>query len=117
MAETTRIPQERLAQYFDDFTKRVLRDPSPEAADVELVSTEWGDQTVASGARLLGITYDRHRSSLEFAFDTGDHRVDHPKEVWVLEEDDGFVSSVEVVRADGDREVVRIQHVGLRRLE
>jgi hypothetical protein len=31
-----------------------------------------------------------------------------------VEEPDGFVSTIEVVRGDGSREIVRVQRVGLR---
>jgi hypothetical protein len=65
---------------------------------------------------LLGITYDRKKDSLEFALDSGDHRVLDPGEVWVMEEPDGFVSAVEVVRPDGGREVVSVKRLGPRRV-
>jgi len=35
MSATIRIPRDRLARYFDAFTKRFLKDGSPEAVDVE----------------------------------------------------------------------------------
>lgn len=121
MSATKRIPREQLQAYFDAFSRRFLLDGSPEAADVELVSPSLGDQVLARGARLAGITYDPRADSLEFSFEltiheTGDHRVLSPKEVWVVEDDDGFVSSMEVVRPDGTREVVEIKKVGLRRV-
>jgi hypothetical protein len=46
----------------------------------------------------------------------GDHRIFEPREVWAVEEPDGFLSAVQVVRPDGAREVVRVQRVGLRRV-
>lgn len=106
MSATIRIPQERLAGYFDAFTKRFLRDESPEAVDVEVLAPDLDDQ-LAAGAPLIGITYDPHDNALEFALESGDHRAFQPQEVWVMEEPDGFLSTIEVVRADGLREVVR----------
>ena len=117
MARTVRIPLERLAAYFDWFTRRFLRDGSPKAVDVEVLEPELGAQYAAQGARLLGISYDDRADSLEFMFDVGDHRVFEPQEVWVIERSDGFISVVEVVRPDGRCDVVRVQHVGLRRIE
>jgi uncharacterized protein DUF5335 len=117
MAVTKAVPREQLEEYFDEFTKRFLRDGSPEAADVEVLEPDLGEQVVAHGIRLLGITYDRHKNSLEFALEAGDHRIIEPKEVWTIEEEDGFVSAVEVVHPDGGREVVSVQRVGLRRVE
>jgi len=117
MTVTRGIPREQLGEYFAEFTRRFLRDGSPEAVDVEVLEPDWGDQVVAQGARLLGITYDRHTNALEFELDSGDHRVIEPEEVWTIEEADGFLSAVEVVRSDGTREVVSVKRVGLRRLD
>lgn len=114
MAVTTRIKDDQLALYFDQFTKRFLRDDAPEMATVEILSPEWGEQREAEGEHLLGITYDRHGNSLEFELESGDHRVYNPREVWVLEDKDGFVSGIEVVRSDGEKEVVTIRRAPLR---
>src|SRR6478752_3272874 len=115
MAVTKAVPREQLAEYFDEFTKRFLRDDSPEAVDVEVIEPDWGEQLMAQGARLLGITFDRHKKSLEFELEAGDHRIIEPVEVWAIEEDDGFISAVEVVHTDGGREVVSVKRAGLRR--
>ena len=112
MSLTTKIPPERLVAYFEAFTRRFLRDDSPEAVDVLVLEPDWGDQYVAEGARLIGITYDPRSKALEFALEGGDHRVYRPEEVWVLEEDDGFLSAIEVVRPDGTREVVSVKRAG-----
>lgn len=117
MAVTKGIPREQLEEYFAEFTRRFLRDGSPEAADVEVLEPDWGDQVVAQGARLLGITYDPKRNVLEFELDSGDHRLVEPQEVWAVEEEDGFLSALEVVHSDGTREVVSVKRVGLRRLD
>jgi hypothetical protein len=116
MTTTTmkQIPRKGLAAYFDAFTKRFLRDGSPEAVDVEVVAREWGDQQPVQGARLIGITYEEDTRTLEFAFDVGDHRVVKPKEVWAVEEPDGFISSLEIERPGKVKEVVTIKKVGLR---
>jgi hypothetical protein len=115
VAVTKGIPHERLADYFTEFTKRFLRDESPEAVDVEVVQPDWGDQVLASGSRLLGITYDPHKDSLEFSLEGGDHRIIAPQEVWTVEEPDGFLSAVEVIHSDGSRDVVSVKRSGLRR--
>ena len=117
MAVTKGIPLDQLEEYFAAFTRRFLQDGSPEAVDVEVLEPDWGDQFVTQGARLLGITYDPHTDSLEFELDAGDHRIVEPGEVWAMEEEDGFLSAIEVVHSDGAREVVSIKRVGLRRLE
>lgn len=117
MPVTTRVPQDRLAEYFDRFTKRFLRDGSPEAIDIEVLEPDWGIQSAAHGARMVGITYDAGTNTLEFELDSGDHRVYQPQEVWTIEEANGFLDAIEVVRADGSREVISVKQVGLRRRE
>jgi hypothetical protein len=117
MPETKQVPRERLHTYFEEFTKRFLRDESPEVVDVEVIEPEFGDQVLTAGARLLGITFEPRKNSLEIMLETGDHRDLNPQEVWVVEEPDGFVSAVEVVRDDGSREVLSVKRVGARRID
>lgn len=116
MTLTTMIPQDRLAESFDSFTKRFLRHGSPEALDVEVLEPDWGDQEVARGVRLLGITYDRRSGALEFALESGDHRIYAPADVWVVQEADGFLSAIAIMRPDGSHEVVSVKRVGLQRI-
>ena len=40
--------------------------------------------------------------------ETGDHRIPQPKEVWTVEEPDGFITSIEIVRDDATREIVKV---------
>jgi hypothetical protein len=91
-------------------------DESPEAVDAEVVGPDWGDHFILHGARLMGITYDRHDDALEFALDSGDHRIYRPLEIWTLEEPDGFLSAIQVVASDGSRQVVSVKRIGLRRI-
>jgi hypothetical protein len=113
MPVTSKVPRDKLEEYFDVFTKHFLRNESTIAADVDLVSQEWGDQVEAEGAHLVGVTYDPKENALELTFEAGQHRTYHPVEVWTLEETDGFVKAIEVVRDDGAREVVRVRRLGV----
>jgi hypothetical protein len=111
--ETARVPNDKLEAYFDKFTKHFLVRESTNAVDVEVLSTDWGDQFAAEGAHLYGITYDPKDNALEFSLEGGDHRIQKPKEVWTAEEFDGFVKAIEVVRDDGTREVARVNRLGV----
>ena len=108
MSETKRIAQDQLTRYFDAFSKKFLMSDSPGAADVELVGPDVGDQPVANRVRLLGVDYDPHTNALELELGSGDHRAFNPREVWAVEESDGFVSSIQIVRDDGAKELVNI---------
>jgi hypothetical protein len=117
MSATTQVPRERLAEYFDEYTKRFLHNSAPESASVEVLGPDLGDQSAVEGARLLGITYDARENALEFELDCGTHRIEAPEEVWTVEEQDGLISAIEAVCSDGSRQVVSIKRVGVRKME
>jgi len=108
MSETKRIARDQLTRYFDAFSRKFLMPDSPGAADVEVVGPELGDQRLANKARLLGVDYDPHTNALELELESGDHRSFNPREVWAVEESDGFVSGIQIVRDDGAKELVNI---------
>jgi hypothetical protein len=108
MSETKRIATDQLTRYFDAFSKRFLMGDSPDAVDIEVLG-DLGDQRLANGAKLLGVDYDPHTNALELELEAGDHRAFNPREVWAVEEPDGFISALQVVRDDGAREVVKIR--------
>ena len=112
MSNTKHIADDQLEKYFDSFSRRFLMRGSQEAADIELIGSDVGDQVVASGAHLLGIDYDPHTRALEILLEAGDRRVYEPREVWTVEDPDGFISSMEVVLNDGTRQVMTIKRVG-----
>jgi hypothetical protein len=112
MAATKQIPHDQWKDYFDRFTKRYLRDDRPEAATIELLSPELGDQVEAEAAHLQGISYDPRSKALEVLLEKIDHLVFHPKEIWVWEEEDGFLHSIEIVRDDGTKEILTIRRIG-----
>ncbi len=116
MSLTAKIPEEQLADYFAAFTRRFLLDESPECVDIEVLEPDWANHStpIAECAHLLGITYERRTRTLEFELDSADHSIEEPAEVWVLEEPDGFLNAIEVVYADGSRQVVSIKRVGMR---
>lgn len=113
MAETRQIPREEWEAYFDRFTKQHLRDDRPEAATIEVLSPTIGDQIEEESATLLGITYDPKGRAFEVLVEGLDHLVFEPREVWVVEEEGGLLSSVEIVREDGTKEVLTIHRTGL----
>lgn len=116
MSVTTQVPRERLAEYFDVYSRRFLQTASPPTADVEVLGADLGDQSLVQGARLLGISYDGHDHALELELDAALHRIEAPKEVWTVEEEDGLISAIEVVCADGSRQVISIRP-GVRKTE
>lgn len=117
MSVTKQLSPEGMEEYFDRFSKRFLKHETTNVADVEMVSLTLGDQVATDGAHLVGITYDPKRKSLELELESGDMRAYEPKEVWAVEEDDGFVRTIEIIRADDTREIVTVRRLAVRRAD
>lgn len=111
--ETKRIPDDQLKVHFEQFTKHFLLRESTNTADVQVLAPDWGDQYVGEGMPLRGITYDPKEKAIEFELESGDHRVPTPKEVWTVEEPDGFIKTIEIVRNDSTREVIQVNRRGV----
>jgi hypothetical protein len=114
--KTKQIPTDRMEQYFAGFSKRFLQKENS-TADVEVLGMDLGDQIEAEGVRLIGITYEPKTRELEVELDGGDLRSFKPKEVWAIEEDDGFIRTLEIVRDDDTKEIVRVRRQARRLTE
>jgi hypothetical protein len=117
MPVTIQLSPARMADYFATFTKRYLVNESADVADVEVLSPTLGDQQVVSGGHLVGITYEPKGNTLEVELESGNVRAFQPKEVWVVEEENGFLRAVEIVRDDDTRELIQVHRLGLRKLD
>jgi Family of unknown function (DUF5335) len=90
--------------YFDRMSKAVVG----KRAEVEIASLKLGDQIEADWLPLLGIAYDPKDDILEVALEGTDHLVPKPREIYV-EEDGLELSCLEVVDADGARQIVKLR--------
>ena len=59
------------------------------------------------------ISYDPKSKALEVLLDNVDHLVFQPKEISVVEEKEGFFSSVEILRDDDSKEILTIRRTDL----
>jgi len=116
MGVTKRIPIADWETYFDRFAARHLGKRAPKAATIEILSPRVGDQLDATAARLLGLGYDPKSHAFEVLLENMDHLVFHPADIWVIEEDGGFISVLELVRVDGTKEIIHLQRSGVRAL-
>ena len=114
--KTKQITPDRMEQYFDGFSKRFLRKDG-KLADVEVLGMDLGDQIEGEGVRLIGITYEPKTRELDVELEGGDLRSFKPKEVWAIEEDDGFIRALEIVRDDDTKEIVRVRRQAIRRAD
>ena len=49
--------------------------------------------------------------------ESGGLRAYRPKEVWAIEEEDGFIQALEIVRDDDTKEIVRVRRQAIRRAD
>src|SRR6478672_9943573 len=109
MASTKQLPRAQWKDYFDQFTKAYLKDDQASAATVEVMSPTLGDQFEVSSVRLLGLDYDPKGETFEVLLENVDHLVFQPREIWILEGEPGFVSTIEVVQADGTKQIIYVR--------
>jgi len=107
------IPREQWTAYFDAFSKRFLRDGTPESATVEILSRELGAQEAMHNIRVLGVSYDHRDQVLDIALEDVDHLVLRPTEIWTVEQPNGFVSEIAVTREDGTQEIIHLRSAGV----
>lgn len=109
---TRQIPRQEWKDYFERFTRKHLADDLPEAVTIEVLSPTIGDQFEARAARLLGLAYDPQRNTFEVLLEDLDHLVFEPAEIWVIETDGDFISTLELVRPDGTKEIIYVYRSG-----
>jgi hypothetical protein len=112
MSITRQIPRTEWNTYFDRFTRQHLGESPPEAVTIELVSPQAGDQFETTTVRLLGLAYDVKSQALQVLTEDLDHLVHSPSEIWVVEEEGGFISTIKVAQPDGSTELLHIERSG-----
>ena len=77
-------------------------------ADIEVASLALGDQIETKSVQVLGMVYDHKDDVIEIALDDLDHLIYHPRDLYV--DQNGLeLSSVQIVDADGTRQIVTLQ--------
>jgi hypothetical protein len=116
MPVTKQLPADRMQEIFDGFSRRFLRD-DPATVDVEVLGANLGDQISGTGVHLLGISYEPRTRALELELESAGLRAYRPKEVWAIEEDDGFIRCLEIVRDDDTKEIMKVRRQHRRRVD
>lgn len=99
-----RIERAQWHRFFEDLTRAIRG----RQTDVEIASAEFGDQMMAQGARLLGVSYDGKGDLLEIELDGLGHRVAAPASLHV-DREGGAVRGIEVVGADDAKTLIRLR--------
>jgi len=87
--------------YFDRMSKALVG----KRAEIAVASLKLGDQIAAEWLPLRGISYDPKNDVIEIALEGVDHLIHKPREIYV-EEQGLELSSLEVVDAEGARQIV-----------
>jgi hypothetical protein len=93
-------------QAFFDSLLAVL---GPKRVEIEVLSLGLGDQVDAESLPLVGLVYDPKDDMVEVALDGLDHLIAKPREIYVVEEEAGELLAIEVVTADGVRQIIRLK--------
>ena len=109
MSTTKQLQRAEWKDYFDRFTSERLGDG---AVTVEVISPTLGDQFEVSAVRLLGLAYDPKSRIFEVLVEDVDHLTFNPSDIWVLEGEPGFISTVELVTVDGGKEIIYVRRSG-----
>jgi hypothetical protein len=116
MGVTRQLPKNEWKTYFDRYTREHLSSAEDsdvhEVAIVEVLLPKLGDQFEVTFEPLLGMTYDPKSNAFELVLRDIDHLVFRPAEIAVIENDDGFISELEIVRADDVKEIVHLRRSG-----
>ena len=90
--------------YFDKVSKIL----DGKSAEIEVTSLTIGDQVEAEWLPLLGIVYDQKDDLIEVVLEGLDHMIRKPQEVYV-DQEAAMLRSMEVIDADGVRQIVRLR--------
>ncbi len=104
-----KIDRAQWGTYFDAFSKTLARTHRTDYAEVQVLSPEDGAQLETSWLPLIGISYDHKSDLLEILVENMDHLILHPEHVYVDETEEGLLTSFEVVRKDGTKEVIEVR--------
>jgi hypothetical protein len=77
-------------------------------AEIEVASLDLGDQVQAEWLPLIGIAYDPNDDVVEVALEGLDHLIYRPREIY-LENGGGGLTSLEIVDANGVRQIVKLK--------
>jgi hypothetical protein len=90
------------------YLDRVSKGLAGKQAEIEVALLDLGDQIEAEWVPLIGLVYDPKDDIVEVAVEGLDHMIHKPRELYV-EEEGGELSSLEIVDADGARQIIKLK--------
>ncbi|MDX1639813.1 MAG: DUF5335 family protein [Balneolaceae bacterium] len=95
--------------FFDTFSKKFLKDDQPEYAGIQILSEDIGAQPETGWLPLEGITYNPKDDLLDIRVEQLDRMILHPSEIYVDEDSQGWITSLEIVEKDGTKDIIEIR--------
>lgn len=103
------IEQKDWQSYFDSFSRRFLKDKQPEYAEIRVLSKSMGMQPETQWLPLEGISFSPREGLLDIRLEQLDHRIWHPIRIFVDQESDGWITSMEVEQEDGTKDIIELR--------
>jgi len=101
---TRKLEKAEWQEIFDKLSKRLGR----KQAKIEVIGLALGNQVEAEWLPLIGIVYDHKDDVAEVALEGLDHLIHKPREIRI-DEDDGVLGRLEIVDADGIRQIIKLR--------
>jgi hypothetical protein len=109
MSTTRQIPHAEWKNYFERFTQQHLDEDPPDTVTVEVISPRVGDQYEVTTVPLLGLSYDPKGETFEVLTEDIEHLAFAPIDIWVIEDDEGFPTTISLTRPDGTKELLHLR--------
>lgn len=106
---TRKIDQSEWSAFFGELAKDHRRRKQVDYAEVRVMSRDIGVHKEVSWLPLIGITYDARGDIIDLSVENMNHMIQHPRELYVDDADDGRVTCMEVLREDGVVELIEIR--------
>ena len=95
--------------FFDTFYKKFLKDDQPEYAEIRVLSNELGAQPETGWVVLQGISFDPKGDTLDIRVEDLNRMIWHPAKIYIDEYEDGWITSMEIVEADGTKDIIELR--------
>ena len=86
-----------------------MKDKQPEHVEIQVLSEQMGIQPETRWTVLKGITYDPNDDMLQIQVENLEHMISHPSEIYVNEEEDGWLTGMMVIQRGGERNIIEIR--------
>lgn len=107
--KSKKITKKEWQKYFDQFSLKYLKDKQPEYVEIQVLSEQMGIQPETQWTVLKGITYDPNDDMLQIQVENLEHMISQPSEIYVNEEEDGWLTGMMVIQRGGERNIIEIR--------